>query len=261
MTGYQTIKAERDGPVLRVALARPEVRNAFNEVLIEEMNALLRDVAGEGAARVLVLTGQGTAFCAGADLHWMGRMRGFSYEENLADALPLAELMRRLHDLPIPTIAAVNGAAIGGGNGLVAACDIAIASHRAEFSLSEVKIGLVPACIGPYVIRRVGEAHARELFLTGRRISADRAVEVGLVNEAVSHHLLGRRVEEYVDDLLSSGPEALKTAKELIDRVPSMDLDEAGPYTAEMIARLRVADEAQEGMTAFFEKRKPSWAE
>ena len=251
MKDYETLEVEFTG--------RPKVRNAFNEVLIAEMNDLLEGVEPRGEARVLVLSGRGKAFCAGADLHWMKRMKDFSYEENVKDALALARLMRRIYDLPIPTIAAVNGAAIGGGNGLLAACDIAVASHRAEFSLSEVKIGLVPACIGPYVIKRIGERAARELFLTGRRISADRAATLGLVNESVSHHLLSSRVNEYVRDLISSGPEALETSKELIDRVPGMTLDEAGPYTAEMIAKLRVSDEAQEGMAAFFEKRKPAW--
>jgi len=257
----KTVEYGISGRVARVALARPEVRNAFDEVLIEELTQVLEEIEGKGEARVLVLTGKGKAFCAGADLNWMKRMKGFSFEENLADALALSKLMRALHDLPIPTIAAVNGAAIGGGNGLVAACDIAVASYRAEFSLSEVKLGLVPACIGPYVIRRVGIANARELFLTGRRISADRAAAVGLVNEAVPAHLLASRVEEYVKDLVSSGPDALRMAKELIRDVPAMDLDAAGRYTAEMIAKLRVGDEAQEGMAAFFEKRKPDWTE
>jgi len=260
-SSYSTIEYELSGRVAHIALARPEVRNAFNEVLIDEMNDALVRIEKSADARVLVLTGRGKAFCAGADLKWMGRMKGFSFEENLADALPLADLMRRLYLLPIPTIAAVNGAAIGGGNGLVAACDIAVASHRAEFSLSEVKIGLVPACIAPFVIKRIGERAARELFLTGRRISADRAAELGLVNEATSPHLLSSRVEEYVQDILTSGPEALRYAKELIENVPGMTLEEAGPYTAKMISELRVGDEAQEGMAAFFEKRRPKWSE
>ncbi|MCU0727686.1 MAG: enoyl-CoA hydratase/isomerase family protein [Planctomycetes bacterium] len=261
MNDYRTIEVSRAGGTTRITLARPDIRNAFDEVLIAELTAALSTVAGDAGARVVVLTGKGKAFCAGADLAWMGKMKDYTYDENLADSLALAKLMRTLFDLPIPTIAAVNGPAIGGGNGLVAACDIAIAAESAVFSLSEVKLGLVPACIGPYVIRRIGERVARELFLTGRRIGAARAAEIGLVNEAVPDDRLAGRVEEWVRDLASSGPEALRICKELISRTPGMDLDEAGRFTAEMIARLRIGREAQEGIAAFFGKRKPRWAE
>ncbi len=260
MSAYETIEVRVENRTARVTLARPEVRNAFNEVLIAELTAAFSEIAGDPEIRVLVLTGRGKAFCAGADLHWMGKMRDFSFEENLEDSLALARMLRALHDLPIPTLAAGNGATIGGGTGLVAACDIALASHRAEFSLSEVKLGLVPACVGPYVIEKIGIRWAKELFLTGQRFSADRAREAGLVNEVVPAALLGARTEEYVSQLLSSGPDALRYAKELIHRVPGMDLDHAGPFTAEMIAKLRIGEEAQEGMAAFFEKRRPRWA-
>jgi methylglutaconyl-CoA hydratase len=258
---FETIDHASDGRVARVTLDRPDVRNAFNEVLIRELNELLVRIEEEGQARALVLTGRGKAFCAGADLHWMGKMRDFTYEENLEDSLELAKLMRRLYTLPIPTIAAVNGASIGGGNGLVAACDIVIAAESAIFSLSEVKLGLVPSCIGPFVIKRVGEAAARQLFLTGERISGARAVEVGLANEVVPDAELMSRVDEVLSRLLTSGPDALRHAKELIENVPGMTLDEAERYTAEMISKLRVSPEAQEGMAAFFEKRKPRWTE
>jgi methylglutaconyl-CoA hydratase len=258
---FETIDYALDGRVARATLDRPNVRNAFNEVLIRELNELLVSVEEEGEARALVLTGRGKAFCAGADLHWMGKMRDFTYEENLEDSLELARLMRRLYTFPVPTIAAVNGASIGGGNGLVAACDIVISADTAVFSLSEVKLGLVPSCIGPYVIKRIGERAARELFLTGERITAERAREVGLVNEVVKPGDLESRVEEILSRLLTSGPEALKHAKELIENVPGMSLDEAERYTAEMIAKLRVSPEAQEGMAAFFERRKPGWVE
>jgi methylglutaconyl-CoA hydratase len=260
MTEYETIRFEMDGRTARITLARPAVRNAFNEVLIAELLDALDRAAAEESARVLVLAGEGKAFCAGADLHWMKKMKGYSYEENLEDALELAKLMRRIYEFPLPTVAAVNGATIGGGNGLVAACDIAVAADTAIFSLSEVKIGLVPACIGPFVIERIGIRAARELFLTGERIPAARAKAEGLVNDVVPADKLAERVEEIVTLLLSSGPEALKVSKALIRNVPSMTLDEAGPYTAEMIAKLRISPEAQEGITAFFEKRPPDWA-
>jgi methylglutaconyl-CoA hydratase len=186
-------------------------------------------------------------------------MKNFTYEENYKDALELAELMLRLYNLPKPTIARVNGASIGGSNGLVAACDIAIASHRAEFSLSEVKIGLVPACIGPYLLKKTGEAACRELFLSGERISADQARNLGLVNDVVTHVNLTPRVKERVSNLLTSGPHALAMSKDLLGKISEMPLSEARDYTARVIAELRTGDEAQEGMTAFLEKRKPDW--
>ena len=256
---YQTLEVISTDRVARITLNRPDVRNAFNEVMIDELIQAIERIGRDESIRVVVLTGSGRAFCAGADLNWMKKMKGFSYEENYNDALRLAELMYRLYHLPKPTIARVNGASIGGSNGLVAACDIAIASHRAEFSLSEVKIGLVPACIGPYLLRRIGMKACRELFLTGERISADQARALGLVNEVVTHINLDRRVEEKVGDLLTSGPHALAVSKDLLTNLSSMSLDEAKEYTAKVIAELRSGDEAQEGMDAFLNKRKPDW--
>ncbi len=256
---FETLEVKSKNNVAWVALDRPDVRNAFNEVMIEELIGVLDQVAEDSSVRVLVLTGNGKAFCAGADLNWMKKMKDFSYEENHADALRLAELMFKLYNLPKPTVARVNGASIGGSNGLVAACDIAIASHRAEFSLSEVKIGLVPACIGPYLLRKVGEKACRELFLSGERISADQARSMGLVNDVVTHANLTRRVEERISGLMTSGPNALAVSKELLSKISFMPLEEARDYTARVIAELRSGDEAQEGMTAFLEKRKPKW--
>jgi methylglutaconyl-CoA hydratase len=256
---FQTIEVKSDGGVATIALNRPDVRNAFDEVMIEELIRALEAIEEDKAVRVVVLTGNGRAFCAGADLNWMKKMKSFTYEENLGDALRLAELMFKLYNLPKPTIASVNGASIGGSNGLVAACDIAIASHRAEFSMSEVKIGLVPACIGPYVLKKVGENACRELFLTGDRISADQAKALGLVNDVVTHANLSKRVAERVFNLITSGPHALAVSKDLLNRISFMSLAEAKEYTARVIAELRSGDEAQEGMSAFLEKRRPNW--
>lgn len=256
---FDTLEVRSENRVAWVALNRPDVRNAFNEVMIEELIQVLDNIEKDDAVRVLVLTGNGKAFCAGADLNWMKKMKNFSYEENYADALRLAELMFKLYHLPKPTVARVNGASIGGSNGLVAACDIAIASHRAEFSLSEVKIGLVPACIGPYLLKKVGERACRELFLSGERISADQAAKIGLVSDVVTHINLTKRVEERISNLLTSGPNALAVSKELLGNISFMPLAEAKDYTARVIAELRSGDEAQEGMTAFLEKRKPKW--
>jgi methylglutaconyl-CoA hydratase len=259
MKPFETIAVETKGSVARVDLNRPKIHNAFNEVMLAELVEAFKEIAGREEIRAVVLTGRGKSFCAGADLRWMGKMVDYSFEENLADSNVLADCMHRLYTLPQPTICRVNGAAIGGGMGLVAACDIVIAADHARFSLSEVKIGLVPACISPFVLKRAGEATCRELFLTGERISAERALAVRLVNQVVPADRLDEAVEARIGQLLSSGPKAIATCKELIRKVPGMSLEDAGPYTAEVIARLRISDEGQEGIQAFLEKRKPAW--
>jgi len=256
---YQTILVSRDGPLLTITLNRPEVHNAFNETMIVELQEVIDRTIGEARHRVVVLTGSGRSFCAGADLNWMRRVKDYSYKENLAESKRLADLMYAIYTLPVPTIARVNGAAIGGGTGLLAACDVIIAAEAAKFSLSEVKLGLVPAVISPYVIRRVGESRCRQLMLTGERFKADRAKRFGLINTVVPIEDLDDAVEQRIAQLLTSGPEALKTCKELLHRVPLMDFQEARNYTAEVIARLRISPEGQEGMAAFLEKRKPEW--
>ena len=256
---FRTILVAKEGNVLRLTMNRPQVHNAFNAAMIRELAVAFDEAKKDTDVRLVVLTGAGESFCAGADLNWMREIIHYSYEQNLRESRELAELMHAIYVLPKPTIARINGAVIGGGTGLFSACDIVIASDRAKFGLSEVKIGLVPAAIGPYVIRRIGESASRELFLTGERFDAHRALEIGLVNKVVAHEALDDRVEEVVRLLLSSGPEALAKCKELLQRVPAMSLDEAKGYTAEMIAGLRVSPEGQEGMAAFLEKRKPKW--
>jgi methylglutaconyl-CoA hydratase len=256
---YQTILASADGPVFHLTLNRPEVHNAFNEVMIAELQDALNLAVLQAQVRVVVLTGRGRSFCAGADLNWMRRVKEYSYQENLEESRRLADLMYAIYTFPMPTIARVNGAAIGGGTGLLAACDLVIAAEVAKFSLSEVKLGLVPAVISPYVIRRLGESRCRQLMLTGERFKADRARRYGLVNTVVPIEELDDAVLERVTQLVSSGPEALKTCKELLHRIPLMDFEEAKAYTAEVIARLRISPEGQEGMAAFLEKRKPNW--
>ncbi len=258
-TGNETIEVIREGSIVRVFLNRPEVHNAFNDVLIGEMTGALEEVAADRDARVVVIGARGRSFCAGADLNWMRRMKDYSFRENLRDSGALADLMYRLFTMPQPTIARVHGATIGGGTGLSSASDIAIASTRARFSLSEVKLGLVPAVISPYVIRRLGPGKAGEYFLTGERIGAEKALEAGLVNEVVEESDLDRAVDRRIEQLVTSGPEALRISKELIRNVPGMSFEDIKQYTAEVIAQLRIGDEGQEGMNAFFEKRKPSW--
>ncbi|UCF79670.1 MAG: enoyl-CoA hydratase/isomerase family protein [Candidatus Eiseniibacteriota bacterium] len=256
---YETIRCELRDPVLLVTFSRPEVHNAFNDKMISELLEVFRKVGQGDGVRVVVLTGEGKSFCAGADLNWMKRVMGFSFEENLKESLELAELMHSVYSLQLPTIAMVNGAAIGGGMGFVATCDIVVAASHAKFSLSEVKLGLVPACISPYVIRKAGEAACREFMLTGERLTAEKAARIGLVNDVVEASQLESTVSAYVDKLVSSGPNAIAICKQLLREVPAMALEEAKRATAESLAHLRVSEEGQEGMKAFLEKRKPRW--
>jgi methylglutaconyl-CoA hydratase len=211
--------------------------------------------------RVVVLTGNGTSFCTGADLNWMKETAHYSVADNLADAPQVAECMHLLYRLPQPTIARVNGPAIGGGMGFVCACDMAVAQRDAVFSLSEVRIGLVPACISPYVLKKIGEGHCRELFLRGERLSAERAQAIGLLNEVVEPANLDAAVQRRIEQLLADGPQAMAACKLLLEKVAHQELEEAKSLTAEMIARLRAGSEAQEGMAAFLERRTPRWPE
>jgi methylglutaconyl-CoA hydratase len=258
---YETITFDASGPAIWVTLSRDDVRNAFNGRMLDDLLDAFEAAPEAPGGRVVVLTGTGSAFCAGADLNWMRAVREFTYEQNLEESNKVAAVMRRIYDCPLPTIARVNGPAIGGGAGLVACCDLAVAAESARFSLSEVKLGLIPSCISPYVIKKIGEGSAHEFFLTGERIAAEKARAIGLVNEVAREGELDAVVARWVHQLVTSGPVAVAKCKELIKRVPQMDLDEAGPYTAEMIARMRVSEEGQEGMAAFLEKRKPKWAE
>ncbi len=256
----ETILYVVENSVARITLNRPEIHNAFNDAMLVELIDVFKDIEKrKGEIRVVILTGNGKSFCAGADLHWMKKMIDYSYEENILDSNQVAECMYCLYTLPQPTIARVNGAAIGGGMGLVAASDIVVAQEDAVFSLSEVKIGLVPACISPYVVKRAGESKCREFFLSGKRISAKKALSAGLVNEVVPETELDSTVEKWTSLFLRNGPEALSVCKKLLEKVPGMSLDEAKGYTAEVIAKLRISEEGQEGMNAFIEKRKPKW--
>ena len=258
---FETISYQFEDKIATITLNRPEIHNAFNEVMIAELIEIFGGISKDESVRVVILTGAGKSFSAGADLNWMKKMINYSYEQNLDDSLKLADLFEIMYSLPKPIIARVNGAAIGGGTGLVAVCDIAIAAESAKFSLSEVKLGLVPACISPYVIRKVGEGKCREFFLTGERLTAKRAMDAGLVNQVVPPDELDQAVQEKANLLITSGPEALAMCKELLKKVPGMDFNKAKTYTADMIARMRIGDEGQEGMNAFLGKRKPKWTE
>lgn len=257
---FSTLKFEIKDLIAYITFNRPEIHNAFNSTVINEMSGAFSEVVKNKTLRAVVLTGEGKSFCAGADLNWMKAVKDAGYENNLKESNSLADLFYQIHTCPLPVVGRINGAAIGGGTGFVALCDIAIAASSAKFSFSEVKIGLVPACIGPYVIKKMGEGRARELFITGERMTAERAHEVGLINKVVEIDQLDSAVDEVTKSLLTSGPNAVAMAKKLVNEVPPMTPEQFRPYTAEMIARLRDSAEGQEGMDAFLNKRKPDWS-
>jgi len=256
----ETVIYKVDKLVARVSFNRPEVHNAFNDLMIQELTDLFTQIKEQRDLRVVVLTGEGKSFSAGADINWMREVKDYSFEESFQNSLKLADLFYLIYTLPKPTIARVNGAAIGGGTGLVAVCDLAIASAAAKFSFSEVKLGLVPAAISPYVIKKCGEGRAREFFLTGERLSPEKALLAGLVNQVVPPGDLDGAVDDLVNQLLSSGPQAIGICKDLLREVPKLSLEEARGYTARVLAGLRVSAEGQEGTMAFLEKRKPNWS-
>jgi methylglutaconyl-CoA hydratase len=255
---YTRILVE-SGTVGRVTLARPEVRNAFDAQLISELTHALNVLASALEVRVLVLAAQGDVFCAGADFHWMSGLKRASLEENSDDARRLFDMFHALYSFPRPTVARVQGNAYGGGAGLLACCDFVILSDAAQLAFSEVRIGLVPATIAPFVIRRIGEGRARELFLSAAPVKAARALEVGLASRVVSFADLDAAVEECVSELLQGGPQALAATKRLLRDLYAVSLGEAKEITARVIAERRVSDEGQEGMAAFLEKRRPKW--
>ena len=260
---YELLTTKRDGAVEFLTLNRPDVRNAFNEHLIAELTAWAaetREAAARRDVRAVVLAGAGKTFCAGADVGWMSKTVHYTEEENLRDALAMSRMFTAINELPIAVIGRIHGAALGGGAGLAAVCDIVVASVEAIFGFTEVKLGILPAVISPFALAKIGRSAARELFLTGARFSASRASEIGLVHALVSADELDAAVAGYVQEVLSAGPEAVAAAKALIPHVWELSADEAMQITARAIAGRRVSTEGQEGLRAFLDKRKPSWA-
>ena len=256
-----TLALERQGPLGLVTLNRPERHNAFDDALIVELTEALRTMEADDTVRLVVLAGAGPSFCAGADLNWMKRMSGFSRDENQRDAMQMAALMRTLNNLRKPTIARVHGAAYGGGVGLVACCDVAIASHAATFALSDVKLGLTPAVISPYVVAAIGERAARRYIISGERFDCGEAWRLGLVHDiAPTDEEMDGRLNDLVDAMLACGPVAQREAKELVRAVAGRPVtSELVQDTAERIARLRASPEGRDGVQAFLDKRRASW--
>jgi methylglutaconyl-CoA hydratase len=261
---YRFLTTQRDGAVEYLTLNRPEVRNAFNEDMIAELTrwaAAASDATRHGGLRAAVLAGAGNVFCAGADVTWMSKMVDYTEEENLRDAMTMSRMFAALDALPLPLIGRVHGAALGGGCGLAAVCDIVAADDQAVFGFTEVKLGILPAVISPFALAKIGRSAARELFLTGAKFSAARAREIGLVHAVVPATDLDATVTRYVREILTAGSEAIAAAKALIPNVWARPIEDATLLTANAIAARRVSVEGQEGMKAFLEKRAPAWSQ
>ncbi|HEY3226730.1 MAG TPA: enoyl-CoA hydratase/isomerase family protein [Planctomycetota bacterium] len=254
-----SLKLTRAGPVATVALNRPDVRNAFDDVLIGELTSTFATLAADASVRVVVLTGAGPAFCAGADVSWMKRSATFTQAENREDALRMSGMFRTIDECPKPVIGRVNGTCLGGGMGLVACCDIVVSIDTAQFAFTEVKLGIVPAVISAYVAPKIGLSAARRYFLTAEIFGPEQARRLGLVHEIAPAEKLDAKVAEIAAAILKNGPLAVATAKALIPQVLSKARPEAIDYTASLIAKIRTSPEGQEGLGAFLEKRKPSW--
>lgn len=259
-TKFIEIKKSEEG-VVEVRLNRPELHNAFNDEFIEELTNCFDNLSSDETVRLLVLSGEGKSFCAGADLNWMKAMKDYSDEENYKDSVKLSKLFSTLNDCPFPVIAKVNGATLGGGTGLIAACDYVIAVEEARFGFTEVGLGLVPAVISPFVINKIGESFARAYFLSGERFDAHEAMRMNLVHQVVSLSELNEAVEKQVERFLRAGPVAAREAKTLIKGVFKREAhsENLRDFTCKTIARVRTTPEGQEGMTALLEKRKPKW--
>lgn len=257
---FETLELQREGFLATVTLNRPDVRNAFNETTIAELTKVFRSLDSDASVRVVVLAANGPAFCAGADLNWMKKMADYTYEENLADAGQLAAMLSAIYQCSKPVIARVQGDCYAGGMGLLAACDIAVSADTANFCLSEVKLGLIPATISPYVIRAMGEQAARRYFVTAERFSAQQASACGLVHELVSPELLDGKIAELVRQISANSPNAVRQAKRLVQTVAGQSLtQELVAETVKGIAEIRASDEGREGVRSFLEKRKPFW--
>jgi methylglutaconyl-CoA hydratase len=256
---YDYLKAELADAVFTVTLSRPERHNAFDETLIAELTDAVSWANASPFVRVIVLRSEGASFCSGADLNWMRKVAAYTLEENEADARQMQLMYEAIADSPKATVARVQGAAIGGGAGLVAACDIAVASEDAKFAFSEVRLGIAPAVIAPYVLRKISAGAARDLFLTGERFSAAEAFRLGLVQKLVFASQLDEALTQKVNALLQGSPDAIERIKTLLEGIIDRPVSDVAPLTVRTIAEMRVSGQGQEGITAFLEKRKPSY--
>jgi len=257
---YQHLVRTREGGIERLVLNRPEVRNAFNDTLIDELTHWASSTAADGDVRAVVVSGAGPTFCAGADLAWMAKAVTYTEDENRADALRTSRMFGVINALPVPVIGRVHGAALGGGAGLISACDIVVSEEHAVFGFTEVKLGIVPAVISPFVLAKIGRSAARELFLTGRRFTAQHALDIGLVHTVVAPDALDATVDGVLREVAAAGPQAMAAAKQLIAAVWDAAPADAAALTAAVLAERRASAEGQEGLRAFLDKRRPGWS-
>jgi len=260
MKEYNTIKIKTENNLVTIWLNRPKIHNAFNEEMIYELNDYFKNTVNDKQTRLIILRGRGKSFCAGADIKWLKSVLDYNFDKNYEEGLKLSKCLNAIYNCPIPTMSIVHGASIGGSNGILAACDFAYATENTIFSLSEVNIGIIPAVISPYILKRVGEFKTKELMITGKKFNGNEAEKYNLINRSFNETELEKEIESVIHLILSSGPNAIRKGKELINTVINIsDINESIKYTAKMIAEVRQSDEGQEGMNAFLEKRKPNW--
>jgi methylglutaconyl-CoA hydratase len=261
MQTFETIQLTQAKKVTTIWLNKPEVHNAFDEVMVDEITTAFKELGTDIETRIIVLRAKGESFSAGADLNWMEKVASYSPEENLKEAQNLAQCFHMIYSSSKPTIALIHGASFGGANGLLASCDIAISEENAMFSFSEVNLGIIPAVISPYVIKRIGEFPAKEMMLTGIKFNGNKAHQIGLVNVSCQHEDMEEQLDKYIQHLLSSGPKAISLCKNLIREVATKTFSgELIDFTARQIASVRASDEGKEGLKAFLEKRKTNWS-
>ena len=257
---YETLELIKEKDTVTITLNRPDVHNAMNEELMKELTDCFKNLSDDKSVRIIVLTGKGKSFCAGADLNWMKSMAKYSKEENIKDSRFLLNLYETIYNCPKPVIGRVNGHAFGGGLGLFAVCDITFAVPGCKFAFSEAKLGIIPSVISTYIVRRIGLSNMRRLFITGERINSEYAEKIGLIDFVASEEEIDNEIEKYIKILVSSGPNAIKEIKKLVDNCEKMDVEEYKEFTVKKIAELRVSQEGQEGINAFLEKRKTKWS-
>jgi len=258
---YDTINIQKAKNITTVYLNRPDVHNAMNEKLMKELTNCFKELYRDDDSRIIILTGNGKSFCAGADLNWMKSMVKYSKEENINDSFLLLDLFETIYNCPKPVIARINGSTFGGGIGLIAVSDIVISIPDCKFAFSEVKLGIIPAVISTYVVRRIGISNMRRLFITGERFDSNYAKEIGLIDYVIPEAELNDFINQYVELLCFSGPKAIKEIKNLINIYQKFDLEKYKEYTVKKISKLRISDEGQEGINAFLEKRKAKWSD
>ena len=258
---YNTINIQKAKNITTVYLNRPDVHNAMNEKLMKELTSCFKEFYEQDSTKVIILTGYGKSFCAGADLHWMKSMVNYSKEKNIDDSSLLLDLYETIYNCPKPVIGRINGSTFGGGIGLVAVCDIVIAVPDCKFAFSEVKLGIIPAVISTYVVRRIGISNLRRLFITGERFDSNYAAKIGLIDHVIPEPELNDFITKYAELLCFSGPKAITEVKKLVNSYEKFNLEKYKDFTVKKIAELRISDEGQEGINAFLEKRKAKWSE